>query len=379
MRQATSAGEDRIQPIRLILADGTTLTGRSVGAVEPVCGEVVFNTAMAGYIESLTDPSYRGQILVCTYPLVGNYGVPAPRTAGTIDRPYESDRIQVQGLVMQHYVDEHSHHGSARSLHEWLQAEGVPAVTGIDTRTLTKRLREHGTIAGWMLPAGPDEERARQRARAVDMRSEVFRLVAPAEVTRYGDSGPTILLIDIGAKDNIIRSLRDRGASVLRAPWHADLHALAAQSDGIMLSNGPGDPQDLPVVVDALRHLIAHHDKPIFGICLGNQLLGLAAGAETYKLPYGHRGINQPVRDLRSGRCYITSQNHGYAIDNDSLPADWRVWFVNLNDGTNEGIRAVDRPICSVQFHPESHPGCRDTAYLFDDFVELVRGQSAAA
>jgi len=368
-----------MQPIKLILADGTTLVGQSVGAVEPVSGEVVFNTAMAGYVETLTDPSYRGQILVCTYPLVGNYGVPAPRAAGSIALPYESDRIQVMGLVVQHYVDQHSHHDSVRSLHEWLRAEGIPGVTGIDTRTLTRRLREHGTITGWLLPAGPDEERARRRARSVDMRSEVYRLVAPGEIIRYGDTGPTILLVDIGAKDNIVRSLRSRGACVLRAPWHADLGALAAECDGVMLSNGPGDPQDLPVVVDALRHLIAHYSKPVFGICLGNQLLGLAAGAETYKLPYGHRGINQPVRDLQTGRCFITSQNHGYAIDSNSLPKDWKVWFVNLNDGTNEGIRANDRPICSVQFHPEAHPGCRDTAYLFDDFVDLVRAQSEAA
>jgi len=367
-----------MRPIKLILADGTTLDGQSVGAVEAVGGEVVFNTAMSGYVETLTDPSYRGQILVCTYPLMGNYGVPAPRPTGSIDLPYESERIQIMGLVMQHYVEHHSHHDGVRSLHEWLRAEGVPGVTGIDTRTLTRRLREHGTIPGWLLPADEDEQQARQRARSVDMRSEVYDLVTPGQIIRYGDSGPTILLVDIGAKDNIVRSLRSRGASVLRAPWHADLGALAAQCDAVMVSNGPGDPQDLPVVVDALRRLLADYGKPIFGICLGNQLLGLAAGAQTYKLPFGHRGINQPVRDVRTGRCFITSQNHGYAIDNDSLPDDWTAWFVNLNDGTNEGIRAQGKPVYGVQFHPEAHPGCRDTAYLFDDFVELVRQQSTA-
>jgi carbamoyl-phosphate synthase small subunit len=368
-----------MQSVKLILADGTTLTGRAVGATEAVGGEVVFNTAMAGYVETLTDPSYCGQILVCTYPLIGNYGVPAPRPPGSLDRPYESGRIQVQGLVMQNYVDHYSHHAAARSLGEWLASEGVPGITGIDTRMLTRRLREHGTITGCLVPEGAGEEQSREQARTVDMRREVFERVRPERVERYGDRGPTILLIDVGAKDNIVRSLIERGSTVVRAPWNEDIVALAADCDGVMISNGPGDPADLPELVDELRRLLAELDRPVFGICLGNQLLGLAAGARTYKLPYGHRGINQPVRDLRSGRCFITSQNHGYAIDNDSLPPDWAVWFVNLNDGTNEGIRAVDRPLFSVQFHPEAHPGCRDTGYLFDDFLEAVRRRSEAA
>ena len=367
-----------MQAIKLILADGTTMTGQSVGPVEAVTGEVVFNTAMAGYVETLTDPSYHGQILVCTYPLIGNYGVPAPRPDDSLELPYESGRIQVMGLVMQNYVEEHSHHAATRSLADWLHAEGVPGVTGIDTRSLTRRLREHGTITGWLVPAGADEARLRERARAVDMRGDVFQRVKPAQVERHGDAGPTILLVDVGAKDNIVRSLVKRGSRVLRAPWDADLAALAADCDGVMVSNGPGDPQDLPELVTALRALIDEFRGPIFGICLGNQLLGLAAGASTYKLPYGHRGINQPVRDLRSGRCFITSQNHGYAIDGDTLPAGWETWFINLNDGTNEGIRATDRPVFSVQFHPEAHPGCRDTGYLFDEFLDLVR-QGAGA
>jgi len=366
-----------MQPIKLILADGTELTGRSVGAVEAVAGEVVFNTAMAGYVETLTDPSYHGQILVCTYPLIGNYGVPAPRAPEGIESPYESDRIQVMGLVMQNYVDNYSHHAATRSLDEWLRSEGVPGITGIDTRTLTRRLREHGTIRGWILPLGYDDEQAKARARTVEMREEVFERVKPDGVTRHGDGGPSILLVDIGAKDNIVRSLVSRGATVVRAPWDADLAALAGDCDGIMVSNGPGDPEDLPQVVAALSALLENYERPIFGICLGNQLLGLAAGARTYKLPYGHRGINQPVRDLATGRCFITSQNHGYAIDNDTLGDDWDVWFVNLNDGTNEGIRSKSRDICSVQFHPEAHPGCRDTGYLFDDFLERVRLRSA--
>ncbi len=279
---------------------------------------------------------------------------------------------------MQNYVDGWSHHAATRSLADWLSAEGVPGVTGIDTRSLTRRLREHGTIRGWLVPAGADESRARERARSVDMRREVFERVRPPEVVIHGAAGPRILLVDVGAKDNIVRSLVERGGTVVRAPWDADLPALAQDCDGIMVSNGPGDPQDLAELVGTLRRLMDAFDGPIFGICLGNQLLGLAAGATTYKLPYGHRGINQPVRDLATGRCFITSQNHGYAIDSDSLPEGWAVWFENLNDGTNEGIRAVDRPIFSVQFHPEAHPGCRDTAYLFDDFMDLVRRRSDA-
>jgi carbamoyl-phosphate synthase small subunit len=362
-----------MEPVKLILADGTTLVGRAVGPVAAVAGEVVFNTAMAGYVETLTDPSYHGQILVLTYPLVGSYGVPPPRPPGSIEAPYESGRIQVQGLVMQNYIDEYSHHAAGRSLAQWLVAEGVPGVTGIDTRTLTRRLREHGTLAGWLVPASEDEARARARARTVDMRDEVFTRVRPARVERHGDGGPLILLVDVGAKDNIVRSLLARGGSVLRAPWDADLAALAADCDGIMLGNGPGDPADLTELTDRLRDLMADFEGPIFGICLGNQLLGLAAGARTYKLPYGHRGINQPVRDLRTGRCFITSQNHGYALDGESLPPGWESWFENLNDGTNEGIRAVGRPYFGVQFHPEAHPGCRDTGYLFDEFLGAVR------
>jgi carbamoyl-phosphate synthase small subunit len=356
----------------LELDDGTSMRGRSFGAAKPVRGEVVFNTAMAGYIEALTDPSYCGQILVLTYPLIGNYGVPPPRRAGSLDGPYESGRIQVQGLVVQNYVDAYSHYAARRSLHEWLAAEGIPAVTDVDTRSLTRRLRERGTMQGYLLPSSVGEEEARARAQAIDMREEVFQLVAPHAPVRYGDGKKTILLVDAGAKDNIVRSLLARGASVLRAPWHADVARLAAQADGIVIGNGPGDPKDLEPLIRQVRALLDGYHKPIFGVCLGNQILALAAGADTYKLPYGHRGVNQPVQDLVSRRCYVTSQNHGYAVRDASLPGDWDPWFVNINDGTNEGIRARQRPFFSVQFHPEASPGPQDTGFLFDDFLRLV-------
>ncbi|MBT8400769.1 MAG: glutamine-hydrolyzing carbamoyl-phosphate synthase small subunit [Rhodothermia bacterium] len=359
-------------PVKLVLEDGTEMTGRSFGARAPVAGEVVFNTGMTGYVETLTDPSYRGQILVATYPLVGNYGVPPSRPSGSIDGPFEASRIQVQGFVVQQYVDDYSHHAATRSLDAWLLEDGVPGIHGIDTRTLTRRLREHGTMKGWLIPADASLEDAKRMASAVDMQSEVFHAVAPPEPVHYEGGELSILAIDVGMKDNIIRSLLSRGASVVRAPWHAQLADLAANADGIVIGNGPGDPKDLTTLVDQIRQLLSDYRRPIFGICLGNQILTLAAGGDTYKLPYGHRGVNQPVQDLLTRRCFITSQNHGYAVRDEALPADWEPWFVNVNDGTNEGVRSRIDPFFSVQFHPEANPGPTDTGFLFDDFLRLV-------
>jgi carbamoyl-phosphate synthase small subunit len=364
-------------PVNLLLDDGTEVQGFGIGAAKPVCGEVVFNTAMSGYVETLTDPSYHGQILVLTYPLIGNYGVP-PARSESLGRPYESGRIQVQALVVQNYVDAYSHHSATRSLHRWLAEEGVAGLSGVDTRGLTRRLRERGTMQGWLYPTTMSADEARQHASSVDMREEVFRSVAPRQPVRYGDGKTTILLVDVGAKDNIVRSLLAREAAVLRAPWHADLAALAGQADGIVIGNGPGDPKDLAPLVRQVRSLLGSYRKPIFGVCLGNQILALAAGGDTFKLPYGHRGVNQPVQDLLSRRCYITSQNHGYAVKDESLPNDWEAWFVNINDGTNEGIRSTQFPYFSVQFHPEASPGPQDTAFLFDDFMRLVRSMTRA-
>lgn len=361
----------RAPGVRLLLDDGTEVQGCGFGAAKPVQGEVVFNTAMAGYVETLTDPSYCGQILVLTYPLIGNYGVP-PRRSADLDRPYESSRIQVQALVVQNYVDAYSHHAASRSLHEWLVEEGVPGLTGVDTRALTRRLRERGTMQGWVYPATMSADEAREQCGAVDMREEVFHIVAPREPVRYPGGKHTILLVDAGAKDNIVRSLLARDASVIRAPWHADLATLARQADGILIGNGPGDPKDLAPLVHQVRALLGSYRKPMFGVCLGNQILALAAGGDTYKLPYGHRGVNQPVQDLITRRCYVTSQNHGYAVRDETLPKDWEPWFVNINDGTNEGIRSRHQPFFSIQFHPEASPGPQDTGFLFDDFMRLV-------
>jgi carbamoyl-phosphate synthase small subunit len=362
--------------MKLVLADGTTLDGSAFAAQRSVGGEVVFNTGMAGYVEALTDPSYRGQILVLTYPLIGNYGVPKPRCHGGIDAPYESSRIQVQGLVVQNYVGAFSHRDATRSLAQWLVAEQVPAITGVDTRALTRHLREHGTMRGWLVADADTVENARERAASIDMRTELFHLVAPTAPIHYAGGRPNILLVDAGAKDQLVRSLLSRGASVLRVPWHATLADHLENVDGIVIGNGPGDPMDLMPLVEQLRALLGWFERPIFGVCLGNQILALAAGGSTYKLPYGHRGLNQPVQDLLTRRLYITSQNHGYAVKEESLTGGWEPWFVNINDGTNEGIRSTTRPFFSVQFHPEAKPGPEDTGYLFDDFIAMTRSMA---
>ena len=363
----------------LYLEDGISFYGRSLSTIGETAGEAVFNTSMTGYQEILTDPSYAGQIVIMTYPLIGNYGVPAPRKPGSIEAPYESDRIQVQGLVVQHYVDHPNHHASKRSLAQWLASENIPAITAIDTRTLTRRLREHGTMRGWLVPPDMALAEAERGADQRDMRAGIFIEVAPREPIRY-EAGPLeILVVDAGAKDNIVRSLLSRGATVTRAPWHCDLAPLAERADGIVIGNGPGDPKDLAPLIGQVRTLLESYRRPIFGVRLGNQILALAAGGDTYKLPYGHRGVNQPVRDLLTGHCYVTSQNHGYAVRQESLPEDWQPWFVNLNDGSNEGVRSQSRPFFSVQFHPEASPGPRDCGFLFDDFLKLAGSMKAGS
>lgn len=348
--------------MKLVLADGSEFRGRSFGADRQARGEVVFNTGMVGYVETLTDPSYCGQILVTTYPLQGNYGVPAG--------PFESERIQVAGLVVHRHAAAPSHRSAVRTLGSWLAAHGIPAVEGIDTRSLTQRLREHGTMRG-ALHLDPGEGPGPTDAfDEVDI-SRAVDIVTPRRVARLPADGPRILVIDTGAKENIVRSLSDRGASVVRVPFDHPWEQLLREIDGIMLTNGPGDPKDLAPLVERIRALLAG-ELPIFGICLGHQLLALAAGADTYKLKYGHRSHNQPVMNLSTRRAYVTSQNHGYAVDGDSLPRDWECSFVNLNDGTNEGIRHRFKPFYSVQFHPEAAAGPRDAASLFDDFLRVA-------
>ncbi len=356
--------------MKLVLEDGTVVFGRSFGAPREVAGEVVFNTGMSGYIETLTDPSYRGQILVSTYPLQGNYGVPEARARGSIAPPFESDRIQVQAMVCAHHAANPSHYASTRTLGRWLADDGVPGIELVDTRALTRRLREHGTMRGWVLSSDTPVEVGRARAETVPM-ERVAELVTVREPVVYEGGPLRIVLVDAGCKDHIARSLHQRGATVLRVPFTTNLRTYVGDCDGFVLSNGPGDPKDLGGLVASVREIL-DAGVPLFGVCLGNQILALAAGGDTYKLKYGHRSQNQPVQDLITRRCHVTSQNHGYAVRDDSLPDDWEPWFVNVNDGTNEGIRARHRPLSSVQFHPEARPGPEDTGFLFDDFLRLA-------
>jgi carbamoyl-phosphate synthase small subunit len=364
-----------MQQRKLVLEDEAVFVGRAFGANREMSGEVVFNTGMSGYVETLTDPSYRGQILVLTYPLQGNYGVPAPRKREPLaelrDR-YESAKIQVQGLVVLKHSEHPSHWESVRSLGQWLASEGVPGVEAIDTRALTRKLREHGTMQGALLDLKSSNAwKGSSTVSSVDAATVCAAVTLPEPVT-YEGGLLRILMIDTGAKDSLVRSLVTRGVSVVRVPFHLDWRPFVADCDGVLLSNGPGDPKDMMPAVEQIRSVLFTSGKPIFGVCMGNQLLGLAAGGDTAKLKYGHRSQNQPVQDLLTRRCYVTSQNHGYVVRDDSLPVEWEPWFVNVNDGSNEGIRCRTKPWSSVQFHPEAAPGPEDAAFLFDDFLRLV-------
>jgi carbamoyl-phosphate synthase small subunit len=350
--------------MKLVFPDGTVFSGRSFGAQSEVRGEVVFNTGMVGYVETLTDPSYRGQVLVQTYPLQGNYGVP--------DGPFESARIQVQALIVHHHCERPSHRTAARTLSAWLRAHGLPAMTGVDTRALTRYLRAHGTLEGELL-FEPDEGGRRDGGpAAVDM-AHVRDLVTLPGAACYGKGEVRVLLVDTGTKENIVRCLEARGAMVIRVPWNQpwDIHLDEVQA--LVLSNGPGDPTRLadPVQLRRIERAM-RMDMPILGICLGHQWLAQAAGATIFKMTYGHRSHNQPVMDLRTRRAYLTSQNHGYGVDVTRLAADWEPWFVNLNDGSNEGIRHRHKPFRSIQFHPEAAAGPHDTRFIFDEFFEAV-------
>ncbi|MDR3325629.1 MAG: glutamine-hydrolyzing carbamoyl-phosphate synthase small subunit [Spirochaetaceae bacterium] len=367
----------RETPARLVLEDGAEFAGWSFGAARAQAGEVVFTTGMTGYPQTLTDPSYAGQLLAMTYPLVGNYGVPLQKKTlepfcdeDGIPLHFESERIQVSGLVVSEHCREPSHFASSCSLSAWLEKHGVPGICGVDTRALTQRLREQGVMRGKIIVDGADDVTLDSGDRANPVAEVSCSEVRVYAGRRMGEGVPAvplrIVLVDCGAKANILRCLLSRGAEVVRVPWNCDLAGL--DYDGIFLSNGPGDPKSCGKTIATVRRAFAV-GKPIFGICLGNQIMALAAGADTYKLPYGHRAQNQPCVEVGTRRCSITSQNHGYAVRAESLPKDWEAWFVNANDGTVEGVRATGLPFRAVQFHPEGCPGPRDTEYLIDEFL----------
>ena len=372
--------------VTLILDDGSRFCGKSFGYEKPVAGEVVFNTAMTGYPESLTDPSYAGQLMTLTYPLVGNYGVPLfTIEADGISTFMESAKIHAEAIIVADYSEEYSHWNAKESLAEWLKREQIPGITGIDTRALTKKLREHGVMMGRIVfeevESGELKVESYEDINYVDRVScKDIIVYAGGESHAYSIDTPTaelnsqqkkrVVLVDCGVKANIIRCLLKRSVEVIRVPWDYDFNGL--EFDGLFISNGPGDPDTCDAAVQNIRKAMQNEKLPIFGICMGNQLLAKAGGASVYKLKYGHRSHNQPVRMEGTNRCFITSQNHGYAVDNKTLGEDWEPLFTNMNDGSNEGIRHKRNAWFSAQFHPEAASGPTDTEFLFDEFVRLL-------
>ena len=354
---------DKRKKATLRLENGTVMQGFSFGYDASCDGEVVFSTAMVGYPESLTDPSYSGQILCVTYPLIGNYGVPleGPDEMG-ISRNFESENIWVRGLIISDYSFRYSHWDAVKSLDQWLKEQKIPGIYGVDTRALTQILRENGSMLGMIVQEGEDKHFPVDDPNLENQ----IACVSCKEPITYGSGDKRVVMVDCGVKHNILRCFVERGVELVRVPWNFDFNSL--EYDGLFISNCPGNPAFCGITVENLRRAMAK-EKPIFGICMGNQLLARAAGASTFKLKYGHRSHNQPVRMADSNRCFITSQNHGYAVDDKTLGRDWEPWFVNMNDGTNEGIRHKSKPFCSVQFHPEASSGPTDTQFLFDDFI----------
>jgi len=367
----------------LLLSDGTTFHGQSFGAETDTDGEVVFNTGMAGYPESMTDPSYRGQILTFTYPLIGNYGVPsAELNSWGFSKNFESENIHVRGIIVSTESRDYSHHAAVSSLHNWMEHHKIPGISGIDTRALTKKLRETGVMLG-RIRQGTDGTEGAEGTEVIEdpNLTNLVAEVSCSEVVTYepetsNEKPITILAYDCGIKRNILRSWLKRGVRVHRVPWNYDLKNSNLTFDGLFLSNGPGDPKMCTETIEQIK-VALERKIPTFGICLGNQLLALAIGGDTFKLPYGHRGVNQPCVEWKDGkktkRCIITSQNHGFAVDPKQLGNGWHVWFTNANDDSVEGIRHESGQFFSVQFHPEATPGPEDAGYLFDEFLKVLR------
>ncbi|KKQ67570.1 MAG: carbamoyl-phosphate synthase, small subunit, carbamoyl-phosphate synthase small subunit [Candidatus Peregrinibacteria bacterium GW2011_GWF2_38_29] len=379
----------------LLLEDGTKWNGTLFGADKTVSGETVFNTGMMGYPETMTDPSYEGQILVFTYPMIGNYGVPddkkikVGKKVFNVSSVFESSRIHVSAIIVSEYSENFSHFEAKKSLDKWMKEQGIPGITGIDTRALTKHLREKGAMLGKVKTQSSNLKATSQKsklnaARTDDEDPRVFwdpnkeNLVAKVSLKKpieYKGEGKMakkrVVCMDCGVKNNSIRAFLEKGVTLIRVPYDYDFVAKGVKFDGLFLSNGPGDPSMMDLTVAIIKKVMAMK-KPIFGICLGNQLLSRASGAKTYKLKYGHRSQNQPCMDLETKKCYVTSQNHGYTVDGKTLGKGFKVWFENVNDKTVEGVKHKSLPFFAVQFHPEACPGPKDSEELFGKFIDLL-------
>ena len=367
----------------LVLEDGSTFVGYGFGAPKKVSGEIVFSTSMVGYPESLTDPSYKGQILTFTYPLVGNYGVPPYDKENGVLKYFESDDIKVTGFIVHELCKNPFHWASTRTLDQWLKDEGVPGIYGIDTRKLTKKLRVKGVLLGILKVCEADEEpdlpKLLKEVKTVQdpNSTDLAKQVSVKKPILYKAGGnKTAVVIDCGVKYGILRNLLERGFEVVRVPYDFSTEQIMEfKPDGVIISNGPGDPKICVKTVETVRELM-DKNMPMMGVCLGTQILALAVGGDTYKLKYGHRSQNQPALDLETGRCYITTQNHGYTVERNSLKGTGlEVWFMNANDKTVEGVKHKTKPAFALQWHPEASPGPYDTEFLFDRFKKLVEAK----
>lgn len=357
---------DACVPARLVLEDGAVFEGYSIGAQKSVAGETVFCTGMVGYEQSLTDPSFSGQLVCFTYPLIGNYGVPPQKRENGLLAFFESGKIHARGVLVSECAQNSSHWNSRQNFSDWLKKQGIPGIAGIDTRKLVQHLRSKGTLLGKILVKN-------QPAEWFDPnQTSLVETVSTQKIQQFGNYKTKVLLADCGAKNNIIRCLLRRKISVIKAPWNFDFAESDLGFDGVVLSNGPGNPKYCAKTVQNIQNYLPQK-KPLFGICLGHQLLALAIGAKTYKLKFGHRGQNQPCQLAGEKKGFITSQNHGFCVNPKTLPPHWKEWFFNANDKSNEGILCDNKPFRSVQFHPEATPGPTDTAFLFDEFKKELR------